>query len=305
MKSTISIQNLTKYYGRIHAVENLSLDIPDKSVFGLLGPNGSGKTTTLGMILDVVIPSSGNYLWFGSPNKKANRQRIGSILETPCFYPYLSAANNLKIIADIKQCSYNNIDKTLALVGLYERKSDKFKTFSLGMKQRLAIASALLCDPDVLVLDEPTNGLDPQGIAEIRNIIKQIAQHGKTVLLASHLLDEVQKVCTHFGVLHHGKLIYNGKVNEVSGEEYWVEVASDNLLELEDKLKKYPHQHSVRSENEKLAVLLTEKSNIKDLSAYLYEHKIIPTHLFARRKNLEQQFLDILNQSENEYASQN
>jgi len=147
LNHVVTTLNLTKHYGPIRAVDDLCISIPEKSVFGILGPNGSGKTTTLGMLLDVINPTSGTYSWFGNYSNKENRQKIGSILETPAFYPYLSAINNLKIIAEIKNIGYGNIDDVLRLVGLFDRRYSAFRTFSLGMKQRLALASALLCDP--------------------------------------------------------------------------------------------------------------------------------------------------------------
>jgi len=299
LKNIISTDQLTKRYRNITAVNHLDLEIPEHSVFGILGPNGSGKTTTLGMILDVINPTSGTYSWFGNRNKKENRKRIGSILESPAFYPYLSAVSNLKIVARIKNRPYNNIDEVLSLVGLSGRKNDKYKTYSLGMKQRLAIASALLCDPSVLVLDEPTNGLDPQGIAEIRDIIKKLADEKKTVILASHLLDEVQKVCTHFGVLNHGELIYKGNVEEVSRDEHLVEVSTDDNNALLKILNDFPEQLGVKEENGKFNVMLKPSVSVSDFSRYLYEQGIFPTHLLTKRKNLEQQFLEILNQPEN------
>ena len=210
MKSTLKIQQLSKSFGKIKAVQKLDLEVQPGQIYGILGPNGSGKTTTLGMILDVVAPDSGSFKWFGGmPNIEARKQ-IGSILETPCFLPYLSAVKNLEIVAHIKEAGKDRIDDVLKQVGLYERKNDKFKTFSLGMKQRLSIGAALLSDPPVLILDEPTNGLDPQGIAEVRQLIVDIANQGKTILIASHLLDEVQKVCTRFCVLQQGVKLHEG-----------------------------------------------------------------------------------------------
>ncbi|UII23600.1 ABC transporter ATP-binding protein [Fulvivirga ligni] len=201
METVLQIKNLTKRYGRLTAVNKLNLEIQKGCVFGILGPNGSGKTTTLGILLDVINKTDGDFSWFGQPATKEMRKRVGAILETPIFYPYLSAVKNLEIVAAIKGAPVANIEPVLKKVELYERRFDKFRTYSLGMKQRLSIASALLCDPEVMILDEPTNGLDPQGIAEIRRLIKEIAADGKTIILASHLLDEVQKVCTHFCIL--------------------------------------------------------------------------------------------------------
>jgi ABC-type multidrug transport system ATPase subunit len=295
--SVLRINNISKNYGRIKAVRNLSLDIPEGSVFGILGPNGSGKTTTLGIILDVINATSGTYEWFSNYKKKENRQKIGSTLETPAFYPYMTGVQNLKIVADTKNISYDNIGNVLKEVGLAERKDYKYRTYSLGMKQRLAVASALLCDPRVMVLDEPTNGLDPQGIAEIRDVIKKASGKGKTVILASHLLDEVQKVCTHFAVLKLGQIIYSGKVNDVSREQQVVEAGSTDTGRLEEALKKFTGVLKYEKQDEKMVVTLKADNSVSDLSKFLFDNNIILTHLVVQKKSLEQQFLDILNGS--------
>jgi len=295
LESVLSIKNLTKTYGRVQAVKNLSLDIHKGQVFGLLGPNGSGKTTTLGMILDVINKTSGNYEWFGKSNSTDVRKKIGAILETPIFYPYLTAAKNLEIVAKIKEVPVVNIDKVLTKVGLIERKNDKFRTYSLGMKQRLSIASALLCDPEVMILDEPTNGLDPQGIAEIRDLIINIAREGKTIILASHLLDEVQKVCTHFAVLQRGTLIHNGSVEDVSKGEEIVDVNAD--VELEDVLKSFEGTKKMRFENNRWEVSLNEGHNSQTLNKYLFEKNITANYLLPKKKSLERQFLEILEEA--------
>jgi len=292
----VTTSGLTKHYGRIMAVNDLSFAIPEKSVFGILGPNGSGKTTTLGMLLDVINPTSGSYSWFGNWSKKENRQKIGSILETPSFYPYLSAIDNLRIIAEIKAIGYGNINEVLKITGLYDRRYSAYRTYSLGMKQRLALASALLCDPLVMILDEPTNGLDPRGIAEIRELIRTIAGQGKTILLASHLLDEVQKVCSHFAVLDKGRLMYTGLVNEVNHEELVMEIAADNTAELFTVLKTFPGQKKVELTGEKIVITLPGNTPVRDLSRFVFEHGLVVTHLVALRKSLESQFLEILNE---------
>lgn len=297
MNNVVTTQNLTKHFGHIRAVDNLNLEIPEKSVFGILGPNGSGKTTTLGMLLDVIIPTSGSYSWFGNQPNTENRQKIGSILETPSFYPYLSAIDNLKIIAEIKSAGYDTIDEVLTLVGLYERRHSTFRTFSLGMKQRLALASALLCDPRVMILDEPTNGLDPRGIAEIRDLIRTIASKGKTIILASHLLDEVQKVCSHFAVLNKGKLLYSGLVNDVSGDEQRIELAADDLNQLYSLLENYPGKKNLEIQDKRIIITLPGDTPIARLSSYIYQQGVVPTHLVALHRSLEKQFLDILNES--------
>ena len=213
--NVLSIQNISKHYGRVQALNQLTLDIPQGCVYGLLGPNGSGKTTTLGIVLGVIPATSGSFNWFGKPASAALRKKIGTILEQPNFYSYLTAVQNLEITCLIKEVSFSDIDRVLELTGLLERKMSKVRTYSLGMKQRLAIATALLGDPEVLVLDEPTNGLDPQGIAEIRKLILELGQTGKTILLASHILDEVEKTCTHVAILKKGNLLAAGEVEAI------------------------------------------------------------------------------------------
>jgi ABC-2 type transport system ATP-binding protein len=298
LNPVVTTNKLTKHFGRIKAVENLTFEIPGKSVFGLLGPNGSGKTTTLGMLLDVINPTSGSYSWFGNYSKKENRQKIGSILETPAFYPYLSAVNNLRIITEIKNIGYENVDEVLKLVGLYDRRHSPYRTFSLGMKQRLALASSLLCDPLVMILDEPTNGLDPRGIAEIRELIKTIALQGKTIILASHLLDEVQKVCTHFAVLNMGMLMHAGLVNEVSGAEQQVEITADDPDRLMSVLEKFPGKKHLERSGNNLVITLPGDIPVADLSRYVFEQGTYITHLVSLKKSLESQFLEILNESQ-------
>jgi len=294
LENVLSTHQLSKHYGRLKAVNNLDLNIPKGSVFGILGPNGSGKTTTLGMLLDVIQPTSGFYNWFGAKGSKEQRKKIGAILETPIFYPYLSAYDNLKIVALIKEVPKERIPEVLEQVGLADRQKDNFRTYSLGMKQRLSIASALLCNPEVMILDEPTNGLDPQGIADIRALIIDIAKHGKTIILASHLLDEVQKVCTDFAVLKNGNLIFTGKVDDVSkGESKVILKANGNI---ESVLANCPIVTQAEPGlNGQFELILTEGKTAEDLSAYLFEQKIMVTHLETQTKTLEKQFLELLN----------
>ena len=224
LETVLATQKLTKNFGKLCAVNLLDLEVKRGQIFGMLGPNGSGKTTTLGMLMGVTNPTSGSFTWFGEPATHLTRKKIGAVLEHPIFYPYLSGQKNLELNALVKGADPANIAKVLEVVELSSRKDDKYRTYSLGMKQRLAIASALVSDPIILILDEPTNGLDPMGIAEIREIVKRIAADGKTIILASHLLDEVQKVCTHFAVLRKGKLMHSGPVDEVGKGEETVEV---------------------------------------------------------------------------------
>ncbi|MDN4166989.1 ATP-binding cassette domain-containing protein [Cytophagales bacterium LB-30] len=297
MSTVLHINNLSKNYGKVKALQNLDLHVEKGNIYGLLGPNGSGKTTTLGIILGVTNASSGEYSWFGEAPTAQVRRKIGAILESPTFYPYLSGEQNLKVICAIKQVPLTAIEPVLKMVNLFERKDDPFKGYSLGMKQRLAIASAMLADPSVLILDEPTNGLDPQGIAEIRELIVSIAQSGKTIILASHLLDEVQKVCTHFAVLKRGKKIYAGSVNEALAESETVEMSAPDMEALLHRAQSFTHLKSFQHENDKLVVKLEDGANVSDLHKHLIEGNIVLNHLTVKRKSLEKQFLELLAQA--------
>jgi ABC-type multidrug transport system ATPase subunit len=293
LETVLSIQKLTKNFGKLCAVNNLDLEVKKGQVFGMLGPNGSGKTTTLGMLMGVVNPTSGSFSWFGEPASHLTRKKIGAVLEHPIFYPYLSGQKNLELNAMIKGADPGNIPKVLETVELTARRDDKFRTYSLGMKQRLAIASALVSDPIILILDEPTNGLDPMGIAEIREIIKKIAADGKTIILASHLLDEVQKVCTHFAVLKRGTLMHTGPVDDVGKGEELVEVQAyhDDLGVL---LQEFMGSASIKKENGLFQVMMKDGYHSKDLNRFLFDKGIVASHLATRKKSLEKQFLEIL-----------
>lgn len=293
METVLSIQKLTKNFGKLCAVNQLDLEVKRGQVFGMLGPNGSGKTTTLGMLMGVVNPTSGSFFWFGQPATHETRKKIGAVLEHPIFYPYLSGQKNLELNALIKGADPANIPKVLETVELTDRKDDKYRTYSLGMKQRLAIASALVSDPIILILDEPTNGLDPMGIAEIREIIKKIAEDGKTIILASHLLDEVQKVCTHFAVLRRGTLMHVGPVDDVGKGEELVEVQAyhDDLGVL---LQEFVGSGQIKKENGLFQVMMKEGYHSTDLNRFLFDKGIVASYLATRKKSLEKQFLEIL-----------
>ncbi len=297
MNTILRINSLSKNFGKIKAVNNLSLEVSEGTVHGILGPNGSGKTTTLGMILDVISPTSGSYDWFGSESKTESRKKIGSILESPAFYPYLSAVRNLRIVAEIKGKGKSNIENALKQVGLYERRNDPFKTYSLGMKQRLSIASALLTDPPVLIFDEPTNGLDPQGIADVRKLINTIASEGKTILFASHMLDEVQKVCTHFAVLNYGKKIYNGSVADAMNQNQKIELSAKDMDRLKTALNEFKGLVKLETTNDKFSVKLKEGIDSSELNRFLIDKGIVLSHLAKEKNSLEQKFLKILEES--------
>ncbi len=297
METILTLKNLDKKFGRVHAVNNLSFDIKKGNVYGILGPNGSGKSTTLGIILNVVNKTSGEFSWFnGDLSTHQALKKVGAIIERPNFYPYMTAVQNLSLICKIKGVSSEKIEEKLKIVNLYQRRNSKFSTFSLGMKQRMAIASALLNDPEILILDEPTNGLDPQGIHEIRQIIQQVAKNGTTILLASHLLDEVEKVCSHVVVIREGIKLYSGRVDEMT--------ASKGLFELKTttektKLLTLLEQHqsigSVKEEGEFIIAYLAEEMESTEINAFLFKNGITVSHLVKRKPSLEQQFLDLTN----------
>lgn len=296
MSEILSISGLTKKYGKLRAISNLDLTIDKGNVYGILGPNGSGKTTTLAIIMDIIKANSGTFRWFGEESSYRSRQRIGATLENPHFYPYLSALNNLKIIASIKDKPYKGLKDILKLVGLYERRRDKFKNFSMGMKQRLAIASALIGDPEVLIFDEPTNGLDPQGIAEIRELIIRIAGEGQTVLLASHLLDEVQKTCSHVAVLRKGEKLFSGTLDELSKESEIIEVSSNNLEILRDALNDIVDIGEIKKEGSIFLIQATPELTTADVNEILIEKGIVLSHLNLRKRSLEKEVLKLLMQ---------
>ena len=211
METILSLKNLDKRFGNIHAVNNLSFDIKKGNVYGILGPNGSGKSTTLGIILNVVNKTSGEFSWFdGNLSTHQALKKVGAIIERPNFYPYMTAIQNLKLVCKIKEIPVTKIEEKLKTVNLFERRNSKFKTYSLGMKQRLGIAIALVHNPQLIILDEPTNGLDPQGIADIRKLIQDLAKEGKTILVSSHLLAEIEQVATQILIIHKGKKVVAG-----------------------------------------------------------------------------------------------
>lgn len=292
METILTIKNLNKRYGRIQALKNVSFEIKKGNVYGILGPNGSGKSTTLGITLNVVNATSGEYQWFdGALETHEALKKVGAIIERPNFYPYMTAYENLKLVCKIKNINYSKIEEKLELVGLIERKESKFSTFSLGMKQRLAIASALLNDPEILILDEPTNGLDPQGIHQIRDIIKKVASLGTTILLASHLLDEVEKVCSHVVVLRKGEILYAGLVDGMAANEGFFELKADDNSTLKTVLAKHPAVDKIVADDTKILVYLKSDLKASDLNQYLFQNGIAVNHLVKRKNSLEEQFL--------------
>lgn len=294
MEKVLSVKNLTKKFRRV-VVNNLSFDVEKGNVYGLLGPNGSGKSTTFGMLLTTINPTSGEWYWFAQKGTSTHTlKKIGAIIEQPNFYPYLSAEKNLKIVAEIKGTSYSRIDEVLKTVGLLDRKKDTFKTFSLGMKQRLAIASSLLNNPEVLILDEPTNGLDPEGIIQIREIISDIAKQGITIIIASHLLDEIEKICSHVIVLKEGNAIYSGTVDGMTNNKGFFELKAENNDELLKMLEEMHVFSSLRKEGDLIIANIAEEISSSELNRKLAEKGIFLSQLVKRKQSLETQFLELV-----------
>ncbi len=296
METILKLDQLTKKFGRLTAVNNLSFEIEKGNVYGILGPNGSGKSTTLGIILNVVNKTSGDFEWFGGQMQTHDAlKKVGAIIENPNFYPNMSAEENLKLVCKIKGVDYNKIDEKLEIVDLLDRKKNSFKSYSLGMKQRLAIASALLNDPEILILDEPTNGLDPQGIHQIREIIRKIAADGMTILLASHLLDEVEKVCSHVVIIRNGVKLYAGSVDQMNATHGFVEVSAENMQELENALTEFNFIEKVKlnKEDHRIKAFLSEPIHAKEINKSLVEKGIYVDLLIKRKETLEEQFLEL------------
>jgi ABC-2 type transport system ATP-binding protein len=295
--SILTISDLKKTYGKVQALKGVSFEVPEGAVFGILGPNGSGKTTLLSIILDVLNADSGSYNWFGQPASPTLRKKIGSLLETPNFYHYLSAVRNLNITNSISgRGDKEAIDAVLQKVKLYERRKSKFSTFSLGMKQRLAIAAALLGDPAILVLDEPTNGLDPVGIMEIRELIIELSKKGHTIIMASHLLDEVEKVCTHVAILKTGTLVTSGAVHDVLVDEDIVELSAADIPKLKEAVKDFKGiTQIISSEHFVQLYLLKGTAKLEEINNHCFSKGIVLNHLLLKRKRLEEKFFELTN----------
>ena len=292
----LEINNLSKNYGSIQALKNVSFSVPTGTVYGILGPNGSGKTTMLGIIMDVLRATSGSIQLFGHAPTARDRKKIGTLLETPNFYHYMSAVDNLTISASIKGIVNPDIDSVLKKVNLYQRKDSKFQTYSLGMKQRLAIAACLLGNPEVMVFDEPTNGLDPVGIAEIRDLIKRLAKEGKTIIMASHLLDEVEKVCSHVAILKKGVLIASGDVNEILANEDIVEISSDDNEKLSLILRSLNNYTSIKPSNNVLQLFYpVGTADLAEINKHCFNNGVVLNHLQLKKKSLEAKFFELTN----------
>ena len=299
MRSTVNdlviqTDRLTKRYGRILAVDRLSLEVPRGHVFGLLGPNGSGKTTAMSMLLGLVRPTSGSFSLLGSGTRHTEAlHRVGAIVESPSFYPYLSGRANLTYFQGISGGGpRREVDDLLERVGLADRADDRFRTYSLGMKQRLGLAYTLLGNPELLLLDEPTNGMDPAGMAEIRELIRSLGTDGRTVLLSSHLLHEVEQVCDSVGILSNGKLIAQGAVADLLRLQEQVRLRTSDDVKAVEILAGLDWVEEVETRDDGLVVTVAHERS-SELTASLSRSEVYVTEIAPLQLSLEQYFLDV------------
>jgi len=298
--SVIETEGLTKRYsGGLRgdptlAVDAISFSVEPGQVFGFLGPNGSGKTTTIGMLLGIITPTGGAFRLFGgaSPSEiHAARQRIGATLEYPNFYPYLTCRDNLRLVARVKGRGKEDVERALGEVGLSGRQRTKFKACSLGMKQRLALAATMLGDPELIILDEPANGLDPAGQHEIRQIIRGLAERGKTIFLSSHILHEVERTCTHVCILKKGRIIRQGSVSGMTAARPLVGLrAAVGLAELKTAVEGFAGTVAVTTIEDRVLVEL-ESEEPAALNEFLAGRGIYVSHLARERRTLEDVFM--------------
>ena len=290
----IQTDALTKRYGHILAVDQLTLEVPRGRIFGLLGPNGSGKTTTIGMLLGLVRPTSGSFSLLGSRMSHAEAlHRVGAIVEQPYFYPYLSGRRNLAYFQGVSgRGSPKELDDLLEQVGLADRAGDRFQTYSLGMKQRLGLAYTLLGNPELLILDEPTNGMDPAGMAEVRDLIRSLGSADRTVLLSSHLLNEVEQICDSVAILSKGKVIAQGAVGDLLHQQEQIRLRTSNDAEAVEILSALEWVDNVRIEGEAL-IVTAPHDRTSELTAALGKSGVYVAEITPLQQSLEQYFLEV------------
>ncbi len=303
----LEVRGLSKRFGEISAVANLDLTIYPGDVYGFIGPNGAGKTTTIRMILGLIHSDAGEVKIFGYDLKRDYRRalsEIGALVESPAFYPFLSGYRNLRLFGDLsRRVSRERISQVLELVGLSRRAHHRVRGYSQGMRQRLGIALALLHQPKLLILDEPTNGLDPQGIREVRNLIRRISQEEKiTIFLSSHLLGEMEKVCNRVGIIYRGRLIAEGDVDELLGKEQdWVEVQVQDTESAQRFLKeKFP---GLNPEIKKAGWLEFKKENwdLAGINQALVQAGFKVNCIYPHRRTLEDLFVELTGESADVY----
>jgi ABC-2 type transport system ATP-binding protein len=288
--------NLTKRFGKLTAVKDLNIELRRGEVFGFLGPNGAGKSTTVGMILGLIAPTAGRIELFGRnlhDDMWRSLRRVGAVIEEPAFYPYLSGRDNLIALAKaIGGITEEKIDEVLLRVNLRERAADKYAHYSVGMKQRLGIASTLLRDPELIILDEPTSGLDPAGTKEVRDLIPQLAHESRAVFLCSHLLHEVEQVCKRVAIIKEGVMITSTSMQELLTRRQRLQIKVDDLVKAAEILKALPWVKSVAVENGYLMVDAPKDSG-SQVSKTLAGHGLFPSELIVQSTNLETVFLQI------------
>ena len=293
--AVIEVENLTKWYGRTRAVDDIAVTVERGQVFGFLGPNGSGKTTTIGMLLGVLTPTAGRIRLLGESGARGlhrARQRIGATLETPNFYPYLSGRDNLRIAANVKRAAASDIEAALDTVRLTARARDRFKAYSLGMKQRLALAAAMLGDPELIILDEPATGLDPEGMREIREIILELAARGKTLFLSSHLLSEVERICTHVAIIRRGRIVRQASIRDLTAATVVAELRASDGAALGRAVAAYDGTIATRDEGDAVIVELKD-DDLAALNAFLAGRGVFLSHLSLKRRSLEDAFIEL------------
>ncbi len=290
----LQVSHLTKKYPGVVALNDVSFQVEAGEVLGILGPNGSGKTTMLGILLGVVNATAGSYSWFGNGAKKSNRLRIGALLQTPIFYPDVSARQNLNFAATLKGLPTTSVLPALEEVGLSARADDLVQTFSLGMKQRLGIAIAMLGYPDVLIFDEPTNGLDPEAIATVRNLMVAAAASGRTIILASHILDEVEKICSHVVVLDHGRILDSGSLAKVVGAAKLLEISALQVGPLRSHLEKMTGVAIEHFESDIFTISFDSRWDVASINRALVEAGVQVNRLYLVGNSLEKKFLELL-----------
>jgi ABC-type multidrug transport system ATPase subunit len=291
----IETTGLTKRYRRLTAVDTISFRVEPGQVFGFLGPNGSGKTTTIGMLLGIINPTAGSIRLFdrhGNDDLHTARARIGATLETPNFYPYLSGQDNLRIVAKIKRVDPARIEGAMQTVGLGARRKDAFRKYSLGMKQRLAIAGAMLGDPELIILDEPANGLDPEGMREIRDIIRGLASQGRTIFLSSHLLNEVERTCTHVAIIKKGRIVHQGSIADLTARQMTAIVRADDMAALLNAARAYPGATGAHADETSVIVELRD-ADLAALNRFLAGQGVYLTYLAPRVASLEDVFMEL------------
>ena len=288
--------SLCKNFGKLEAVKNLNLELRRGEVFGFLGPNGAGKSTTVGMILGLITPTAGSIELFGvkqNGNRWAALRRIGAIVEEPSFYPYLSGWDNLQVLAEsIGGIPKNKIEEVLERVGLSDRARDQYGHYSMGMKQRLGIASTLLRDPELIILDEPTNGLDPAGTKEIRDLIPRLAHESRAIMLCSHLLHEVELVCQNVAIIKQGTVIANAPIKELLSRGNQMQIRVQNMEQATGILSGLPWIKSVKREGDYLMIDVPPDRGAA-VNQALAEKGIFVSELINRTSSLENVFLQL------------